>query len=78
MNQNDYATIIACIQHGAPALADKLILGLNTVVEGNNNWVQHQRDIMYSAKQAEAKAARKAKREANAKGQELPQEPKGE
>lgn len=55
MNQNDYATIIACIQHGAPALAEKLISGLNTIVEGNNSWIQYQRDLANQARLNEEK-----------------------
>ena len=36
MRQQDYETIIACIQHGAPAMAQQLIGALNNAVESVN------------------------------------------
>lgn len=36
MKQSDYEMILACIAHGAPALADRLVNSLNTLIETNN------------------------------------------
>lgn len=52
MNQSNYEVIIACIQHGAPALATSLINSFNSVIEKANKYL----DI----KQQEEEAKRKA------------------
>lgn len=45
MKQQDYETIVSCIQFGAPALATSLINGLNKTVENSNNWLQYQKQL---------------------------------
>jgi len=65
MNQKDYDIIVACIQHGVPALATSLINSLNTIVEKANQLTELQRQQAETAHKAEV-----AKTEALAK--ELP------
>ena len=55
MGQNSYNTIIACIQYGAPALAQQLMDDLNQVINNSNAYIQAQRDAAEKAKQEEAK-----------------------
>lgn len=45
MKQQDYDTIVSCIQFGAPALAPELVRNLNKTIENSNNWVQHQKKL---------------------------------
>ena len=59
MRQQDYETIIACIQHGAPAMAQQLISALNNVVESANELRELKR-----------KQEAEANKEAKAKGKE--------
>ena len=59
MRQQDYETIIACIQHGAPARAQLLISALNNVVESANELRELKR-----------KQEAEANKEAKAKGKE--------
>lgn len=54
MGQNSYNTIIACIQFGAPALAQQLMDDLNQVINNSNAYIQAQRDAAEKAKQEEA------------------------
>jgi|LSQX01.2.fsa_nt_gb hypothetical protein len=55
MRQQDYEMIIACIQHGAPALAQVLINALNQVIESSNELREIKR-----AREVEAREPRKA------------------
>ena len=55
MGQNSYNTIIACIQFGAPALAQQLMDDLNQVINNSNAYIQAQRDAAEKAKQEEVK-----------------------
>lgn len=43
MRQQEYDTIVSCIQYGAPALASSLITTLNKTLENSNNWIQQQK-----------------------------------
>ena len=43
MRQQEYDTIVSCIQFGAPALAPSLITTLNKTLENSNNWIQQQK-----------------------------------
>lgn len=61
MRQQDYEMIIACIQHGAPALAQVLINALNQVIEGSNELREIKR-----AQESEAREIKRGK-EAEAK-----------
>lgn len=45
MRQQDYEMIIACIQHGAPALASLLIGAFNQVVENSNELRELKRGL---------------------------------
>ena len=56
MRQQDYEMIIACIQHGAPALAQVLINALNQVIEDSNELREIKR-----AQEVEAREIKKAK-----------------
>ena len=56
MRQQDYEMIIACIQHGAPALAQVLINALNQVIEGSNELREIKR-----AREVEAREPKKPK-----------------
>lgn len=40
MRQQDYETIMSCIQFGAPALAQPLALAFNQVIENSNKYVE--------------------------------------
>jgi len=55
MRQQDYEMIIACIQHGAPALAQVLINALNQVIESSNELREIKR-----AQEVEAREIKKA------------------
>ncbi len=61
MRQQDYEMIIACIQHGAPALAQVLINALNQVIESSNELREIKR-----AQEVEAREIKRVK-EAEAK-----------
>lgn len=56
MRQQDYEMIIACIQHGAPALAQVLINALNQVIESSNELREIKR-----AQEVEAREIKKPK-----------------
>jgi uncharacterized protein YPO0396 len=53
MNQNDYNTIVSCINHGAPAIATRLLTGLNQVMQGSNEYNKIVKAQQESAKKAE-------------------------
>lgn len=57
MKQQDYETIISCIQFGAPALAPSLINDLNKTIESSNNWIQYQKKLA-AGKQSEQEAGK--------------------
>lgn len=52
MNQSSYEIILACIQHGAPALSTSLTNSFNSVIEKANKYTE--------IKQQEEEARRKA------------------
>lgn len=69
MDQNNYETIVSCIKHGAPALANTLVNSLNTVVENSNRLNEMHRLQREEARKKEeirkdALLKRKAKRKA--------------
>lgn len=53
MKQSNYETIVKCIQHGAPAIANELIGDLNNTVELANNQVIYLREQQLKAQQEE-------------------------
>lgn len=60
MKQFAYDTIVACIQHGAAAIAEPLIEELNMTVQNENKYIQElnrQEQERKAAAQNEAKVA---------------------
>jgi len=45
MKQQDYETIVSCVQYGAPALSTVLVNSLNKTIENSNAWIQHQKKV---------------------------------
>ena len=64
MRQQEYETIVACIQFGAPALSTPLITSLNKAIENSNNWTQEQKRVADEAHKAEIAKAEDEKRKA--------------
>lgn len=54
MKQSNYDTICACIQHGAPAIANELMADFNHTVELANEQITYQQEVK---RQQEARAA---------------------
>lgn len=52
MKQRDYEVILACIQYGAPALAQPLIDALNSVINDSNRWKAEQMQMTNKPKEA--------------------------
>lgn len=61
MKQQEYETIVACIQYGAPALSAQLITNLNKTIENSNSFVQEQKRIADEATKAALLKADEAK-----------------
>ena len=60
MKQFAYDTIVACIQHGAAAIAEPLIEELNMTIQNENKYIQElnrQEQERKAAAQNEAKVA---------------------
>ena len=53
VRQQEYDTIVSCIQFGAPALATSLVTTLNKDLENSNNWVQYQKKLSAELAKAE-------------------------
>lgn len=62
MKQQDYETIVACIQFGAPALSTQLITNLNKTIENSNSYVQEQKRLVEEAHKADMVKAEEAKK----------------
>ena len=60
MTQSNYEIIIACIQHGAPALAGQLIQSFNNVIEKANQLTELKRQEEEAAKKASIVKAEEA------------------
>ena len=64
MKQNQYEAIIACINYGAPALANELIRALNQVMENSNAFIQAKLQAEEAARKAQQEAEKEAKQKA--------------
>lgn len=65
MTQANYGTIISCIQHGAPAIANELIADFNKTVELANDritYLKQQEEAERQRQQVEAAVAKEKKK----------------
>lgn len=75
MKQADYEIILACIQHGAPALAPQLVPALNNTIENSNNFISQQRQAAEEAKRLEQQANSGTAKKKRNENQEAPDTP---
>lgn len=67
MRQSDYETIIQCIQHGAPAIANTLVNSFNeTISLANDRMTYLQEQERIAAERAQAEAVAQAEKEKRA------------
>lgn len=66
MKQNQYQSIIDCIEFGAPALAKELITAFNQVMQNSNDFISAKMKAEEEARKAKENAAREAANKAAA------------
>ena len=64
MKQFAYDTIVACIQHGAAAIAEPLINELNMTIQNENSFIQEQNRAEQERKALAEKEAKEKEQKA--------------